>query len=492
MIESLAFPQEKGDLVEIDMREYYFERVDPDHSMFYRAPQGSSYPDFMVAGEDGHPRRPIPADMNALFAANRIIFRPKPLSVASRRLARNMALDATQVRKMDPKAELRIAITNYCEEHCRSLSDNAMFPVIRKAIQDPLIAKLNRTGWEPHPTTVREWLRDRGEQGRRKLRDGVSLAGRYKRPIVTHHPAEILLYHVAQALIANEQRQIFSHYECYAAEIARINRGQPLSRNLLIEDAEGTFHVSGELAAYDKPAQPYRAISYPTFWRHVTQCKTPELFGLATSKRGQRARYGGGGFGERPAFGSLCEMDETPVPSLFLVDDETAIGMGPATLTLMVECSTRALVGWDLCAEAASAASLLRTVKHANAIKDVPSDLLEQFPDLRFVRLRPDRIKVDNSPGAHSRHFEDACAEAFIQVNFVGKDSPTHKPLVERTIGTMLDMLFKKLPEHNYDIALMRMLGFKPDEQSLCSLSTARELLDRACFTYNISTSGRA
>lgn len=492
MIEPLAFPQEKGDLVEIDGREFYFERTDPDHAMFYRAPQASGYPDFMVAGEDGHPRRPIPADMNALFAANRIIFRAKPLSVASRRHARNMELDARQVREMDPKAELRIAITNYCEAHCRSLSDNAMLPVIRRAIQNPVIAKLNPTGWEPHPTTVREWLRDRGEEGRRKLRDGVSMTGRYVRPVVTHHPAEILLYQVAQALIANDQRQIRGYYDCYAAEITRINRGKPLNRNLLIEDAEGTWHESDELAVYDKPAQPYSAISYTTFWRHVTKCKTPETFGIATSRRGQRARYGGGGFGERPAFGSLCEIDETPVPSLFLVDDDTGIGMGPATLTLMVECSTRAVVGWDLCAEAASASSLLRTVKHANAIKDVPPDLLESFPDLRFVRLRPDRIKVDNSPGAHSSHFEDACAEAFIQVNFVGKESPTHKPLVERTIGTMLEMVFKRLPEHNYDIALMRMLGFKPDEQSLCSLSAARELLDRACFTYNISAGDRA
>lgn len=492
MIESLAFPQEKGDLVEIDGREYYFERIDPDHAMFYRAPQGSSYPDFMVAGEDGYPRRPVAADMNALFASNRIIFRAKPLSVASRRHARAMALQATQVRQMDPKAELRIAITRYCDQHCRSLSDNAMLPVIRRAIKDPAIAKLNLWGWEPHPTTVREWLRERGERGRRKLRDGVSMAGRYVRPVVTHHPAEILLYHVAQALIANDQRQIRSQYDCYAAEIARVNRGQTLNRNLLIEDAEGILHESNELAAYDKPGQPYSAISYISFWRHVTKSKTPEMFGLATSRRGQRARYGGGGFGERPAFGSLCEIDETPVPALFLVDDETGIGMGPATLTLMIECSTRALVGWDLCAEAASASSLLRTVKHANAIKDVPPDLLEHFPDLRFVRLRPDRIKVDNSPGAHSSHFEDACAEAFIQVNFVGKDSPTHKPLVERTIGTMLDMLFKRLPEHNYDIALMRMLGFKPDEQSLCSLSFARELLDRACFTYNITSSDRA
>jgi hypothetical protein len=47
-------------------------------------------------------------------------------------------------------------------------------------------------------------------------------------------------------------------------------------------------------------------------------------------------------------------------------------------------------------------------------------------------------------------------------------------------------MLFKKLPSHNYDIELMRKFGFNPDKQILCTISTARDLLDRACFTYNI------
>ena len=56
----------------------------------------------------------------------------------------------------------------------------------------------------------------------------------------------------------------------------------------------------------------------------------------------------------------MCEADETPVPNVFLVDDDTGIGMGSATMSLMAECSTTALVGWDLCAEAASTGTALR------------------------------------------------------------------------------------------------------------------------------------
>ena len=94
MTTPLAYLQEKGDPVEILARDYYFERVDPDHAVTYRAPYGASYPDFMVDDDNGHPRKPTTAEMNAIFAQDGIIFRSKPSSNESRRLARNMELDA--------------------------------------------------------------------------------------------------------------------------------------------------------------------------------------------------------------------------------------------------------------------------------------------------------------------------------------------------------------------------------------------------------------
>lgn len=487
MTQPLAFHQDSGDPVAITGRDYYFERVDRDGAVYYRAPLGAPYPDFMIEDRDGHPRRPNTSDINALFEAEEILLRSKPLGSHVRRQARTMELDAQQCREMDKKAELRIAITNFCEARCGSLSDNAMLPVIARAVANPEIAKLNLDGWVPHPTTVREWLRERGEPGRRKPRDGVSMAGRWIRQIVSRHPLEPLLYNMLGACLANDDRQIQSHYDRYVRDLHHINHGLPLNRTALVTDDEGVWGVGEDEAKFEVPEAPYEAVSYTTFWRRVTNESTPYLFGLSRTPRGKRARYGGGGFSETTAFGSLCEADETPVPYVFLVDDDTGIGMGPATMSLMVECSTKAIVGWDLCAEAASSASLLRTVRHANSIKQVPEDLLAKFPDLPFVRLRPDRIKLDNSSGAHSRHFEDACADAYIQVNFTGKEHPTHKALIERTIGTMLQKLFKQLPGHNYDIALMRQFGFEPDKQILCTLSKARELLDRAAFTYNIS-----
>lgn len=484
---ALVYYQESGDLVEVDDRDYYFERVDPDDAVYYRAPHWAKYPDLMIEGSDGHPRRPSTSEVNAMFAADRIILRSKTSGVISRRFSRAKALDASQCRAMDNYAEFRIKLALYCEEHCSSLSDAPMRLVIKRALMLPEFVELNPKDWVPDPSTVRNWMRNRGERGKRKLRDGVSNTGRWERSFSYRHPVEIGHYWVLTAALANGGRQVLDNYDSYVDELSRINRGKIPDRNRLVEDDDGSWQLSEEPAYYGKPNVPYEPIGYHTFWRRVRHVKTRKLFGLATTADGEQNRYGGGGVGERPSFGSLCEIDETPVPYIFLVDDDTGIPMGTATLTLMIECAVKALVGWDLCAEAASGTTLLRTVRHANSVKTVPHDLLKEFPDLPYVRMRPDRIKCDNSSGAHSRHFEDACAEAYIMVEWTGRRRPTHKALVERTIGTKLQMLFKKLPGHNYDIALMRKYGFEPDKHILCSLSKARELLDRAAFTYNVT-----
>lgn len=487
MIPTLAFRIEIGDQADICSRPYYFEGVQQDGSVYFRSPQGSPYPDLLIEDENGYPRRPTISDINKLFANDKVILRAKPSNVAARRMAREKELDTAQCRAMDPNSILRVSVAKYCDEHCHSLSDEAMLPIIAKALRQPHIAKENMGDWVPHPSTVRQWMRDRGQVHRRKSRDGLSMAGRCKNSSQIKAPVEPFVYRLLQACLSNDVLQVQSHYDQYVADVTKINRGQPLNRKKLVQDEDGYWQTSNEDAVFDKPKDPHEPVSYTTFWRRTRSEKSRELFGLAITRQAADARYGGGGFTDRPPFGSLCEIDETPVPALFLVDDETNIPMGTATATYMVEACTKALVGWDLCPEAASSASLLRTIIHANSIKKVPNDLRERFPELQYVRLKPDRITVDNSAGAHSSHVEDACAEAYINIRWTGKAKPKDKVSVERVIGTQLELLFKKLPQHNYDIALMRKFGFNPDIHILCPFSKACELLDRACFTCNIS-----
>jgi hypothetical protein len=117
----------------------------------------------------------------------------------------------------------------------------------------------------------------------------------------------------------------------------------------------------------------------------------------------------------------------------------------------------------------------------------VPEDLLRIDPNLTYLRLRPDSIRFDNPTEHHGRSVEDVFADAYIGTDFVGSQMPRDKNVMERVIGTFLELLFKHIPDANYDVALMRQHGFDPEQgQVLCSIQTGRRLLARAVMTYNV------
>ena len=55
-------------------------------------------------------------------------------------------------------------------------------------------------------------------------------------------------------------------------------------------------------------------------------------------------------------------MDDTVVPKVFFVDDNTGIPIGQATLTLMLEDKSKVVPGWDLSPGAPSSSTVLQTV----------------------------------------------------------------------------------------------------------------------------------
>lgn len=72
-------PIEPGQSVSISSVPYIFDRADPDGSLTIRAFQGSGNPDFMVRGEDGHPRKPNWEDIRKLHADGSLELHASPL-----------------------------------------------------------------------------------------------------------------------------------------------------------------------------------------------------------------------------------------------------------------------------------------------------------------------------------------------------------------------------------------------------------------------------
>ena len=494
MSRGLSYAAKPGDRSVIDYLDYTFERIDPDGSVFYRAPLGANYGDFMVKGENGHFRRPTVEEMNAIQSKNRIKFKSNNKQSEQRRIAREMTLQAAQVHKKDEKSQFREAITRFYDDHQYEYnhSKDHLERMVARALKDPKIKKLQpANGWVPNGRTVLDWINDRGAHGMRKARDFLSMTGRMPRRIKVPHPEEIFLSRLLESLTTVGKPNVLGIYGKYVDDVDDVNKGTPLGRERLERDAEGRWFHSDADANYAVPTTPYKKVTYHTFWRHHNAEKTPNLFAVAVNQRAKRARYGGGGFGERPPFGAVCEIDDTPGNAWFLVDEETGIGMGTAKLTLMVENTTGAYVGWDLTAEHASSNSFLRTVRHANFGKEVPKDLLEICPYLGDIRMRPTWLHTDNPAFAHSFDVEAACADAYISLRYMGAKTPTHKSFVERELGTAKTSFFDMLPGRTFDIELMRMWDYEPDKQKLIGVREARGLLDRYCHTRNLEKRDR-
>jgi len=495
--EGLVTPQadwnvliDPGDEVTLFGTAYFFERVDPDGAVTFRAPLNSNRSDFMVEGEDGRPRKPFVHEIGTIWREGYLEFAEKRLETAARRFAREEKLDADQARAKDENCSFRVAVLRRYDLYPCSKSDRSLRTFIKDALCDPDIADLEGAR-RVCPSTFRSWLKKRGTPGCRKERDGISMAGRVPRKMQIGHPLEIVMYWAVRSKWVRGDIQ--KDYDRYSADITKINRGEDLNRFLLI-DPDGEALPCARPAVYPKPQKRYHAISYRRFSRLCRALSSKSAYAVKTTRQGAYQRFGGGGVSDLPKqLGAFAWMDDTPVPKAFFVDDETGIPVGQATLTCMLEHKSRVVVGWDLSAGGPSSATMLKTVLHANLPKQVPQDLLDIDQNLIWLRVKPGTIGLDNATGNHSRSAEDALADAYIGTRYFGSGMARDKSHMERIIGTLLDLVFKNMEGANYDIERMRRYKFNdgeffdPKKHIVISIRTARRLLDRAVMTYNLT-----
>lgn len=474
-----------GDPVDIFGARYLFERVDPDHVVTFRAPAGAGGADFMVHGTNGLPRKPVVAEIAQLIQDEKFIFRESELKESARAYARAQTADAQHARDQDLTCDFRTAITVRFDRAPWSKSDASLKAFMREAMNDPAIAKLSGA-WHASPATVRLWLKDRGTEGCRKVADGVSMRNRMPKVRSLKHPLEIVFYWSVRA--TNVRGDVRSNYDRYLADIEKINAGEPLNRNYLIDP--DTREGSDRAAEYPKPSKPYAPVPYNRFWRICKALRSERAFANKHTLTAAYQRFGGGGVGDRPTnSGARCWMDSTPVPKLFFVDDDTGIPIGTVTMTLLSSLKYRVLLGWHLNPGACTSNAVLKTVLSAASPKNVPQHLLEIDPGLVWLRMRPATIGFDNATETHARSVEDVLHDAYIGMDFAGAKMPRDKSPQERIIKTLLDLVFSKMPDSTYDMDLMKRHGFKPEDgQVLISLREGRRLLNLAALTYNVTS----
>lgn len=482
---------EPGDECAIFEKPYFFDRVDRDDAVEFRAPLGADYGDFRVIGADSHPRKPTKGEVATMWVEGNFRFVEKPLNSAVRQHVRNQDLDHKQAQAIDEYSTFRVAALRRYDESPWARSEGALRAFNKMLLDDPKIAKL--PGARMYDSrTWRTWIDERGTPDCRKACDGISMRGRYARKMKIKHPLEIVMYWASRAVAL--RGDIVKNHDRYVADLYKINRGEELNRNFWI-DPDGEQGPCERKAEYPKPVTPYAAISYRRFARLCRSLTSPDTNVTRTTRQGAYQRYGGGGLSDLPThLGAFCWIDDSPIPKVMFFDEDTGIPMGQCTLSLMLEQRSRVVPGWDIHPGAPSAATAIRTVLSANLPNvGIPQYLLDIDPNLPWLRLKPGIVGFDNSTGNHSRSAEEMLSNAYIGSRFFGADMPRDKSHMERVIQTFLDLVFEHMEGAHYDIARMRRYKFNekdffdPKKHLLISIQSARRLLLIAVMTYNVT-----
>lgn len=121
---------------------------------------------------------------------------------------------------------------------------------------------------------------------------------------------------------------------------------------------------------------------------------------------------------------------------IFVTDDNGEV-IGRLWATVVIDCYTRAIMGYYLSFDAPSSHSVIMALYHAILPK---AD--EGYP---FFGL-PEVIVVDNGPDYRSEHLTQACQQLKIQIEYARPYTPEWKGKIERFFRTLSQRLFHQMP----------------------------------------------
>jgi len=182
-------------------------------------------------------------------------------------------------------------------------------------------------------------------------------------------------------------------------------------------------------------------------------------------------------------------MDHTP-SDLMVVDDNGMLPLGRPTMTTALDEHTRCPMGFYAGFEPPSCLSVMRCLKHAILPKTyVP----REFPS---VKNRwecygvPELVVVDNPPEFHSTHFERACLEIGVDIQYAKVLVPWYKGKLERFQGTMNHDLMHGNRGTTFSNILERD-DYDPGQHAVVLLSTFREMLHKWVIDVYLQTPHR-
>ncbi|MGB1973045.1 MAG: Mu transposase C-terminal domain-containing protein [Vibrio toranzoniae] len=217
---------------------------------------------------------------------------------------------------------------------------------------------------------------------------------------------------------------------------------------------------------------------YPTYESLRKRVKKKTPFELLAAKKGERvAKREFRRMGKRILTSYVLErveIDHTVV-DIFTVHERHRVPLGRPWLTQLVDCYSKAVIGFYLGFEPPSYVSVSLALKNAIQRKD---DLLSSFESVENEWLCygiPDLLVTDNGKEFLSKAFDSACETLLITVHQNKVETPDNKPHVERSYGTINTSLLDDLPGKAFSQYLKRE-GYDSVREATLTLDEIKEI----------------
>lgn len=182
-------------------------------------------------------------------------------------------------------------------------------------------------------------------------------------------------------------------------------------------------------------------------------------------------------------------MDHTPA-DIIVVDDDSMLPLGRPTITTALDEYTRCPIGFYTGFEPPSCFAVMRCLKHAILPKAYVSRDLPSVKNRWECYGLPELLVVDNPPEFHSTHFEHACLEIGVDIQYAKVLVPWYKGALERFQGTMNRDLMHGEPGTTFSGILERD-EYDPCKHAVVMLSTFREILHKWIIDVYLQTPHR-
>lgn len=396
------------------------------------------------------------------YAAGRLVRRPASERSLARRIAQEREYDPATIRKMDPKAGLRLFVL-------RKIDELGLFKSSERSIEWALLriwredSKASALGERASAHSVIKWL-DRGEPGRRTIKQALSMSGRVPRRPRVDAQIEVLLARGVRRYWRSAPMSVATAYARFACRAMRLNRWRERAgMALLVVPVSETFRLRIRASeTYETYALKYGAKKAKSRFKAVA--------GMMTAQRCLQ----------------LGCMDHNSWDAIAVLDSEWMLPIGTPWLTVLIDVRSRCVVGFLLSFEPPSTYSVMECLKRAGMPKTRFLD--DKGPARKLVNVfgRFDQIVVDNGKEFAGVSFEDAFADLGTTLRLAPVASPTHKAIVERFFATLNNLIARQLPGALLPVHVMRELGYDHTASAVLTVEQMEDLIWEAIRFYHI------